>query len=365
MAFEVEFGDFEFDYAGRRWNSVFMSKHGLLTFGAPLDYSKHFEAWFSPMSESAARLANTPTISALYKPAFGGLYGRDPLASQFVARFTDRVVVTWFASEYDAYRLAVPDHAERFQAVLHADGAIQLNYGRITVRDGVVGLFSDVVEKGDLFAFVADSADPDLPGHLDLLEVALYEADADTVILEFTTREPIPEPTTGFYNYRLFFDTDPPYSQDWSDIDLVWKIEIGGDRSVWGGTSRSGDTPNRIELLADIRDLRGLSASVWAGADEYDDSRSFVRGDGTTPVSLRLPTMAPVDLSEPERGSSRRQSEVFHHRGLPDMAAIACSIIENLGDRFDLFVFHKGAALLRRRSREERWGSATSWARTT
>ena len=337
---EVEFGDFEFDYAGRRWNTVFMSKHGLLTFGAPLEYSKHFEAWFSPMSESAARLATTPTISALYKPAFGGLYGRDPLASQFVAHFADRVVVTWFASEYDAYRLDVPDDAERFQTVLYADGAIQFNYGRITVRDGVVGLFSDAVQKGDLIAFVADTTDPDLPGHLDLLEVALYEADADTVILEFTTRAPIPEPTTGFYNYRLFFDTDPPYSQDWSDIDLVWKIEIGGDHSVWGGTSRAGDRPNRIELLADIRDLQGLSGSVWAGADEYDDNRSFVRGDGTTPIFWRLPTIAPVDLSEPDRGSSLTQSEVFHHRGLPDMAAIACSIIDNLGDRFDLFVFH-------------------------
>ena len=292
------------------------------------------------MSESAAWLATTPTISALYKPAFGGLYGRDPLASQFVARFPDRVVVTWFASEYDAVRLDVPDHAERFQTVLYADGTIQFNYGRVTVRDGVVGLFSDVVDKGDLIASVADATDPDLPGHLDLLEVALYETGADTVILEFTTREPVPEPTTGFYNYRLFFDTDRPYSQDSSDRDLVWKIEIGGDYKDWGGVSRAGDKPNRIELLADIRDLQGLSASVWASAAEYDDDRSFVRRDGTTSVSLRLPTVPSVDLSEPGRGSSRTQSEVFHHRGLPDMAAIACRIIENLGDRFDHFVFH-------------------------
>lgn len=337
---EVEFGDFEFDYAGRRWNSVIVSKHGLLTFGAPLEYSKHFAAWFSSMSDSAARFVNTPTISALYKPAFGGLYGRDPLASQFVARFPDRVVVTWFASEYDAYRLDVPDDAERFQAVLYADGAIQFNYDHITVRDGVVGLFSDVVEKGNLIASVADVTDPDLPGHLDLLEVALYETGADTVILEFTTREPIPEPTVGFYNYRLFFDIDPPYSRDRSDRDLVWKIEIGGDHSVWGGVSRAGDRPNRIELLADIRDLQGVSALVFAAADEYDDSRSYVRGDRTAPVSLRLPTIAPVDLSEPDRGPSRLQSEVFHHLGLPAMTAIACRIIENLGDEFDLFIFH-------------------------
>ncbi|MCY4110236.1 MAG: hypothetical protein OXG11_14580 [Chloroflexi bacterium] len=370
---EVEFGGFEFDYAGRRWSSVFVSKHGLLTFGRPLEFSEHSGAWFSSMSESAARLATIPTISALYKPAFGGLYGRDPLASQFVARSSDRVVMTWFASEYDAYRLDVPDQAERFQAILHADGTIQFNYGRVSVNDGVVGLFSDVVEKGDLIASVEDATDFGLPGHLDLLKVALYEVDADSVILEFTTREPIPEPTTGFYNYRLFFDTDAPYSQNSSDVDLVWKIEIGGDNSVWGGTFRAGDGANQIELVADIAGFQGLCASVWAGAHEYDDNRSFVRGMTTTPVSLCLPTMAPLDLSEPDRGPSRTQREVFHHRGLPDMAAIVCRIIDNLGDRFDLFVFHNEFRVdfqanatdwrnyhngVRGIGREHKWGSA-------
>ena len=127
-------------------------------------------------------------------------------------------------------------------------------------------------------------------------------------------------------------------------------IEIGGDYRDWGGRSRAGDGANRIELVADIGDLQGLSASVWAGAHEYDDNRSFVRGDSTTPMSLRLPTTAPVDLSAPGRGPFRTQSEVFHHLGLPDMAAIACSIIENLGDRFDLFIFTTSSASIPNRA---------------
>ena len=335
---EVDFGGFEFDYAGRQWSSVFISRHGVLTFGAPLP--RNSSPWFTPMSDAAAWLAATTTISALYKPAFGGLYGRDPLASQFVAHHPDRVVFTWFASEYDAYRLDVPEHAERFQAILHADGTIQFNYGHITVGDGIVGLLSDVVEKGDLIASVADATDPDLPGHLDLLEVALYEADADTVILEFTTREHIPEPTSARYLYRLWFDTDAPYSKASSDIDLVWKIEIGGDHKDWGGRSRAGDAANQVELLADVGDLQGLSASVWAGAHEYGANGSFVGGDGTGVVSLRLPMEAPVDLSAHDRGLSRTQREVFHYRGVPDTQAMACRIIANLGDQFDQFIFH-------------------------
>ena len=342
---EVEFGDFDFDYAGRRWSSVFMSKHGLLTFGAPLDYSKHFAAWFSPMSESAARLANTPTISALYKPAFGGLYGRDPLASQFVARFPDRVVVTWFASEYDAYRLDVPDHAERFQAVLHADGAIQFNYGRITVRDGVVGLFSDVVEKGDTIASIGNPEDPEIPGHLDLLDVTLYESNTDALIVEWTMRGAIPAPPGGTnYSYRLYFDTDEPYFDGDDDTDFMWSVDVAADDS-WtrGGTRLPTGSANRIALLVEDRAVRGITAGITPDAARFDDGR-FVPGNWNSPfaqIPITLPgAPPPTDLSRSDRNSSGRQSEVFHHRVLPDTAAIACSIIEKLGDRFDLFIFH-------------------------
>ena len=342
---EVELGDFEFDYAGRRWNSVFMSKHGLLTFGTPLEYSKHFEAWFSPMSESAAWLATTPTISALYKPAFGGLYGRDPLASQFVARFPDRVVVTWFASEYDSYRLDVPDHAERFQAILHADGAIQLNYGHITVTDGVVGLFSDVVEKGDVIASIGNPEDSEIPGHLDLLDVTLYESNTDALIAEWTMRGAIPTPPSGTsYSYRLYFDTDEPYFDGDEDHDFIWSVDVTADDGrTRGGTRLPTNSANRVALLVDDPAVHGITASIKPGASQYDDG-VFVRGNWNSPfaqIQIMLPGAPPrTDLSRSDRDSSNRQSEVFHHPVPPDTAAIACSIIEDLGDRFDVFVFH-------------------------
>jgi len=342
---EVEFGDFEFAYAGRRWNSVFMSKHGLLTFGAPLEYSKHFDAWFSPMSESAAGLANTPTISALYKPAFGGLYGRDPVASQFVARFPDRVVVTWFASEYDALRQDVPDHAERFQAILYADGAIQFNYGRITVRDGVVGLFSDVVERSDPIASIGNPEDSEVPAHLDLLDVTLYESNTDALIVEWTMRGAIPTPPVGTkYSYRLYFDTDAPYFDGDEDLDFVWSVDVAADDSrTRGGTRLPTNSANRVALLVQDPAVRGITAGVTPDAAQFDDGR-FVPGNSNSPfaqVQITLPGAPPrTDLSRSNGDSSSGQSEVFHHRGLPDMAALACRIIASIGDRFDLLVFH-------------------------
>ena len=342
---EVELGDFEFDYAGRRWNSAFMSKHGLLTFGAPIEYSKHFEAWFSPMSESAARLATTPTISALYKPAFGGLYGRDPLASQFVAYFPDRVVVTWFASEYDAYRLDVPDDADRFQTVLYADGAIQFNYGRITVRDGVVGLFSDVIEKGDVIASIGNPEDSEIPGHLDLLDVTLYESKTDALIVEWTMRDAIPTPPSGTdYSYRLYFDTDEPYFDGDEDADFMWSVDVAADdSSTRGGTRLPTRYANRVALLVEDPAVHGVAAAITPDAAQFDDGR-FVGGNWNSPfaqIQIALPGAAPrTDLSRSDSAFSHRQSEVFRHRGVPDARSIACHIIENLGDRFDLFVFH-------------------------
>ena len=337
---EVEFGDFEFDYAGRRWSSVFVSRHGFLTFGAPL--KRNPDPWFSPMAESAAWLAATPTISALYKPAFGGLYGRDPLAAQFVAHSPGRVAVTWFASEYDAYRLDVPDRAERFQAILHADGAIQFNYGRITVGDGVVGLFSDVVEKGDLIASVADGADPGLPGHLDLLEVGIWESTTGALIVEWTLRDDIPSPPSGTrYSYRLNLDADTPYFDgDFDDVEFMLSVDVTAD----GGWTRGGGrlptgTANRIALLVDDAFL-GFRGAARAETASYDEG-GYVQGNwntGIEPVMLLDPRRTDLSRSDPD--PSGRQSEVFHHRGAPDVQSIACRVIENLGDRFDWFVWH-------------------------
>ena len=331
---EIAFQNFTFDFAGQRWGSFFVSRHGLITFGGPFVHDGRFR-WLT-MHEIAGEFVRSPTISPLYKPFYD--------ARQHVSRRPDQVVVTWVATEPRFYVHGVaPARPARFQLVLDADGSVRFSYRDVTFGDGIVGLFANgQVTKADLIVDIADPRDPELPGHVDMLSVAVYEANTDAVILEFTLRQPITEPTTGRYLYRLWFDTDPPYSQDRSDRDLVWMIEIGGDYRNSGGTSRAGDRPNRIELVADIGGLQGLSAWVWATADEYDDNGSFVTGDRTTPVFLDLPTTATVDLSEPDRGSSRAQSEVFHYRGVAEdlTQIVACRVIGALGDEFDLFVFH-------------------------
>ena len=198
------------------------------------------------MREIAGRFVDVPTISTLSKPLFGGspLFGNDYLASQHIEHRSDRVVLTWFAADvfrYDPGGIRPITAGNPYEAVLHSDGRISFNYQKITVGDGMVGPFDAQIAKGRLIATIADRIDPDLPGHLDLLDAAVYATNAGSkVILEFTLRDPIPEPGAGeVYSYRLHFDTDKPYwdqSLEWSDNDVTWrrKVRSGGEYAALG-----------------------------------------------------------------------------------------------------------------------------------
>ena len=346
---EIALG-FAFEFGGRSWDSAYVSKHGALTFGAPLAYSyDDAQNRFDTMAEIAAKFVTHPTISPLFKPGYGGITGRrDPLASQFVARQPNRVVVTWFASEPHFYGAFPQETADRFQAALSADGTVRLHYGLVASGDGITGLFpyGDGVPRGDAIAAIADPRNPELPGHLDLLEVAVYETGSDAVIVEFTTRDPIPDPGAGTrFSYRLAIDADEPYwpkaYYDHRDAEFEWRIVLraeGGHYANGGGIlKREG---NRIAMVGDIpQDLAGIPIGIIAQVACYDNPGCDPADDSVT-AQTELPHTEPVDLSRSDDRFIARQSEVFHYRGVPDTVKIACRVIANLDDVFDMFMFH-------------------------
>ena len=227
---EIRLQSFMFDFAGRRWGSFFVSRQGLVTFGEPFSYSyDDFENRFDTMSETVRKFVTTPTISPLFKPTLGRHAWSDQYAiGQHVAASSDRVVVTWVTTEpFDFYvHGAPPDEPSRFQVVLATDGSIRFSYVDVDLRDGIIGLFPNPqVVKGDLLASVVDETNPDIPGHLDLLNAEIFASNTDAVILEFRLRGDILDPAEGeYYRYSLYFDVDEPYWNhpvDWSDEDLL------------------------------------------------------------------------------------------------------------------------------------------------
>ena len=349
---EVLLHSFQFDFAGRRWGSFFVSRQGLVTFGERLSYSyDDSENRFDAMSGIAAKFVTTPTISPLYKPLLDAWGGSGEMT---VARSPDRIVVTWVTRE--SHYHVFGEAPVRFQVVLDADGSIRFNYAHVPFRDGIVGLFPnpDLV-RGNLLASVVDATDPDLPGHLDLLDAAIYASNTDAVILEFTLRDNIRDPPDGdLYSYKLHFDTDEPYWNhplNWSDEDATWQIDVreGGEYTARGKGVRQfldGNGEARISLLADTSvlagDGRGISAMAVAGAAHLSRDDQWVQGDYDSRALLHLPAAGEngVDLSAPDSRFSRNHSEIFHYRSPPDPLTIACRVIDSLGDEFDLFVFH-------------------------
>ena len=342
---EVQLRSFKFDFAGRRWGRFLVSRHGLITFGGPLTY----EYWdsenrFGTMRGIAGNLIDVPTISPLYKPMLGGRSDRYE-ATQHVAISPDRVVVTWITTEPNYHVHGVPPtKPSRFQLVLMADGGIAFNYADVALRDGIVGLFPDEeVTKGRLIARIADPTDFELPGHLDLLDLAIYESDTDALIVEWTMRDRIPSPPNGTnYSYRLYFDTDEPYFDGDEDFEFMWSVDVATDDS-WtrGGRRLPTSAANRIALLVEDTSARGITASIKPDAAQFDDGR-FVQGNWKSrSAQITLPDVPPaVDLSRPDGRFSSRQSEVFHYRSLRDLDSIVCRVVGILGDEFDLFVFH-------------------------
>ena len=332
---EIPLQSFMFDFAGQRWDSFFVSRRGALTFAEPF---VDVDPWDHTMLEIVTSgFVTTPTISPLYKPYLGGADDRFG-ATQHVEHHSDRVVVTWKTSEAEFTRKG----GATFQVVLHAGGSIRFNYLDVTFGDGVVGLFPDEpVTKVALIASIPDEVDDELPGYLDLTEAAIYESSAASIIAEFSVRGSMPEPDDGtWYSYRLHFDADPPYFEgDW-DLDRVWQINVepGGIRGI-NGRVLPREARNRIAL--DVGPVSEFSGMVRVGAAEFRGNR-WTSGDGVEPTSIDLPAVEPpeTDLSRSDSRASNWHSEVFYWRSMADIGAVACRIVEVLGDEFDLFSFH-------------------------
>ena len=332
----VALKDFAFAFGGGAWESFHVSQRGVVTFGQP----------FEPFDGRDIRFLRTrdyvwgldgPAISPLYKPLNAG--------HQRVAQWADRVVITWSTIETGDTGFYVapgvgPRRRAQFQAVLGADGSIRFNYRYVPFADGVVGLFPEV-ERGEVLVRISDGADPELPGHLDLLEVVIFATNRGAVIVEFETRDPIPEPAAQtVVSYRLYFDLEEPYSAEDDDLDLRWSVAVwpGGDRSFGHGELLSSESDRRITVLAPIREWAGLPASVIAEAVQFDDG-SVVGVDRLDPVTMEFPD-PDVDLSQSAGSGDPGHREIFQHQRAPARTELACRVIDVLGDHFDTFWFN-------------------------
>jgi hypothetical protein len=132
---------FAFPFAGKVWKSFSIGVTGSMTFGDSSPVNGRGGAGlsvarFAELKDAASSFVNgVPAISVFFKPRMSG--------TRYLKELADRAVVTWTLTEPvgGIQDMTWTPTINRFQAVLHNDGTIELSYDDVHAEDGVVGIY--------------------------------------------------------------------------------------------------------------------------------------------------------------------------------------------------------------------------------
>jgi hypothetical protein len=145
-AAEITLRQFSFPFSGKRWTSLLVGKTGSIRFGKsekdiqPDAYGKIDGGVtldrFDQLAEAASTVFDSgPAICVFLKPRLSG--------PRYVKELPDRVVITWDLTEPFGGLLDFTwfKTVNRFQAVLHRDGSIEMSYKEMAAKDAIVGIY--------------------------------------------------------------------------------------------------------------------------------------------------------------------------------------------------------------------------------
>ncbi|HEX2456083.1 MAG TPA: hypothetical protein VHI99_20455 [Vicinamibacterales bacterium] len=307
---------------------------------------------FAELREAAGTIVNTlPAISVFLKPRVSG--------PRFVKELADKVVVTWTLTESYAgvFDFSWVPTVNRFQAVLHKNGAIDLSYDQLSSQDAIVGLYP-MVQSGteQPLADLSDPDDPAAPAHLDIHSVKTSVVDGLFLKIALKTRGPVladGDPQLAGVVYRVSMNRAQRTPA--ADPDLVWTIRgttqgRGGGGSPRYVTAGPGLLPgskaagNTLSVMGTLPALFKTDESIVVSVETTATGPSAAPADTVAAQSVKLSGIRSpeVDLSALGKGDGPFTIvyEAFHHAGLPRPADMACSVIKTLGDRFDFLAWY-------------------------
>lgn len=348
---------FTFPFSGQRWKELSVGVTGSIAFGLEARASGApgrggvSIGRFDQLQNAAPALVNTgPAICVFLKPRMSG--------TRYWKELPDRVVVTWSLTEPAG---GIQDFTwvptvNRFQAVLHRDGTIELSYDRLAARDAIVGIYP-LVKGGRAreITAITDDHDPAAAAHLDITSVKLSTMDDVFLDVVFETRGPVPpegDPASSGVVYQISFDGS---GRGGAGRPVVWTVRGGAGGGRGGGrlrytTSGSGVSPD-VRVNGNTIRMRGVvparldqKGSIRVAAESRSTADAEAAGDQVpvTEVPLTNIRSPRVDLS-----AIRRQDaplpvlyEAFHYVALPDPRDLTCTVINALGDRFDFLAYY-------------------------
>ncbi len=367
---QVTLHNFSFPFSGKTWNSFSVGLTGSIRFtpenGAPADgaasgFGPRDEGGvsigrFEPLTEGAATLVNTvPAICVFFKPRMSG--------HRYVKELQDRVVVTWDASEPwgNIQDFTWTKTINRFQAVLHKDGAIEMSYQQVAAKDAIVGIYPLISGGAEQpLATLTGQKNSSVAAHLDIRNLKLSVVDGLFLKVTFETVGPVlSEGDLGISGiaYRVYFGSHNPSAQSDDSVNahVVWTIRgfvprnrANASKSRYfafgSGLSRrvktSGNTISIQGILPSaLRGAKQIAVSAEASAPGSDEPVARIPAGPVAFSGIRDPEVQLSSL-QPQDGPFFLAYQAFHYYALPNPRDLTCSVIKSLGDKFDFLAYY-------------------------
>jgi hypothetical protein len=363
--------NFSFPFSGKSWNSFSVGVNGSIRFTPESDASADGAGpgfgsrgdeggvsigRFDSLTDGAGTLVNTvPAICVFFKSRLSGI--------SYVKELQDTVVVTWDVTEPwgNIQDFTWTKTTNRFQAVLHKDGAIELSYQQLAAKDAIIGLYplvSGGAEKP--LTTLAGKKNASVAAHLDIQNLKLSVVDELFLKVTFETAGPVlPEGNAGISGiaYRVYIDAYKPFTKpdDAASANTVWTIRGFAPRNrANGSTSRyfvfgpgvsrrvktSGNTISIQGILPQaLRGAKQISVSADASASGSDEPVARISAGQVALSGIRDPEVHLSSLN-PQDGPFPVVYEAFHYYALPNPRDLTCTVLKSLGDKFDFLAYY-------------------------
>jgi hypothetical protein len=347
--------NFAFPFSGKSWNSFSVGMTGSIAFaeqtagrggrGGGISVDR-----FAELSQAARTLINTsPAISVFFKPRMSG--------KRYLKELEDRVVITWSLSEPfgGVQDMSWYPTVNRFQAVLHKDGTIEMSYEDVAAKDAIVGVYPLVKEGKEM-------AIGQLPGsavgvnpapHLRIKNVKLSSVDDLFLKVAIEMDGPVlaeGDPGLAGTTYRVCLSAKKPAGD--CSSDALWMIQAGSFGGRGGAryfASGPGVSP-QVKVEANSITFQGTLPATYKAEDRVFVSAAAY-GPGSTAPASHVPPEAvnlgrmgspDIDLSSAKKddGPFPVIYQSFHYLKPPRAVDLTCSVIKALGDKFDFLAYY-------------------------
>jgi hypothetical protein len=371
--------NFEFPFSGRSWNAFSVGMTGSMTFGEQAAGGRGQRGAapagnrgggisidrFAELAQAGPELVNTvAAISVFFKPRMSG--------TRYLKELNDRAVITWTLTEPvgGVQDMTWTPTVNRFQAVLHKDGTIDLSYDDVHAQDAIVGIYPLVAGGAEKeIATVAGAEKSAVAGNLNIKSVKLTAVNGLFLKATIETREPVlaeSDPKIAGVGYRICFDTKKPSGDcaQSTSAETVWAIQgFAGGRG--GGGGRLGGNPRyfasgpgispTVKVEGNTISVQGtLPAGYKAGDMIFVSAAAQTPGatPSAAPVIVDQVSAHPVKLASlvspaADLSSLKKQDgpfpvvyEAFHYMKPPRAVDLTCTVINALGDNFDMLAYY-------------------------